>query len=91
MGAYQNIQEILLGISSLFSIKPFSFQFIIWIKTGDVIMVYNHYFSAADYLRLPNFSLTNWYIFTFSGKMPEFRQVCVVGSMDRTTNHHLNN
>ena len=29
------------------------------LRSGEIM----HYFCAADYLRLPNFSLTNWYIF----------------------------
>ena len=32
-----------------------------------------HYFSAADYLRLPNFP---WQIGTFSGKIPKLHLIC---------------
>ena len=42
-----------------------------------------HYFSAADYLRLPKFSLTNRLIFR---ENPQFyTKIVVVGSCDRTT------
>ena len=38
---------------------------------------------GADYLRLPQISLTNSYI--FKGKYPIFTKIVVDGSMDRTT------
>ena len=43
----------------------------------------NYYFCAADYLRLPKFSLTNGCIFRENTQF--FTKIVVVGSGDRTT------
>ena len=39
------------------------------LRSGEI----RHYFSAADYLRLPNFP---WQIGTFSGKIPKLHLIC---------------
>ena len=55
----------------------------LWISAFSWYFQKKHYFSAADYLRLPKFSLTNGFIFRENTQI--YTKFVVDGSRDRTT------
>ena len=63
---------VVLRSSEIINISPS-------LRSGEI----RHYFCAADYLRLPKFSLTNRYIFRENTQF--FTKIVVDGSGDRTT------